>query len=128
LKNRSILWAVDWQSRRLAPLYDLTSTTVYPQLDRQMGVALCESRVIDNVTPEDIANIASGIGVSSKMTKRVIDELLEGIERSSEEVVDEIISYRNRGSKSFATTTKDFYAEFTVDTAPRIKVLKACVD
>lgn len=55
LKNRSILWSPDWGTHELSPLYDLTCTTMYPQLDREMGIALCASRRIDDVTPDDIA-------------------------------------------------------------------------
>lgn len=75
LKNRSILWSEDWGSRMLSPLYDLTCTTVYPQLDRQMGMALCASRRIDDVRGEDVLQIASQIGVPEKLARSMYREL-----------------------------------------------------
>ena len=46
LKNRSLLWSSDWMSKGLSPLYDITCTTFYPEMDREMGVSLCASRKI----------------------------------------------------------------------------------
>lgn len=69
LKNRSILWNESWGSRMLSPLYDLTCTTIYPQLDRQMGMALCDSRRIDDIRGEDVLQTASQIGVPEKLAR-----------------------------------------------------------
>jgi serine/threonine-protein kinase HipA len=128
LKNRSLLWSADWKTKRLAPLYDLTSTTIYPQLDRQMGVALCNSRVIDNVRPLDITNAAIKTGLSDRMAKQVVGKLLKNIELNSEKSIHDIISNKNNFSESFKATVEDFYSELTKDAAPRIKVLKEFID
>ncbi|HIY82696.1 HipA domain-containing protein [Rubneribacter sp.] len=67
LKNRSLLWREDWSARELSPLYDITCTTWYPALDREMGVALCESRRIDDVTAQDIRMSAKSMGMSEAL-------------------------------------------------------------
>ncbi|WP_160213116.1 HipA domain-containing protein [Adlercreutzia aquisgranensis] len=78
LKNRSILWSEDWKSRMLSPLYDLTCTTVYSQLDRQMGMALCASRRIDDVCGEDVLQTASQVGVPERLARSMYAELASG--------------------------------------------------
>lgn len=50
LKNWSLVWDESWKQVRLAPLYDVLSTTVYPSLVREMGVSFGGSRKIDDVT------------------------------------------------------------------------------
>lgn len=67
LKNHSLLWNETWSSRMLSPLYDITCTTLYPSLDREMGVSLCPSRRIDDVTAEDIRRAAKEIGIAEKL-------------------------------------------------------------
>lgn len=50
LKNWSLVWDESWKQVRLAPLYDVLCTTVYPSLVREMGVSFGGSRKIDEVT------------------------------------------------------------------------------
>ena len=50
LKNWSLVWDESWKQVRLAPLYDVLCTTVYPSLVREMGVSFGGSRKIDDVT------------------------------------------------------------------------------
>ena len=63
LKNYSLLWSEDWSLCRLAPLYDVTCTTRYSELAHEMGIALCESRRIDDVTQTDIRHAARSVGI-----------------------------------------------------------------
>ena len=77
LKNHSILWSSDWSSKALSPLYDITCTTIYPELDREMGVSLCASRKIDDVTLTDILSSAKSIGIPEKIAKGELEELLD---------------------------------------------------
>lgn len=77
LKNHSMLWSEDWSSRELSPLYDLTCTTVYPELDREMGVSFGGSRRIDDVRAEDIVATARSCGVGARFARDELEELLE---------------------------------------------------
>lgn len=67
LKNNSILWNSDWSTRELSPLYDITCTTMYSALAREMGISLCESRRIDDVTARDIRSAARSAGISEAL-------------------------------------------------------------
>lgn len=67
LKNHAVCWDESWDTCGLSPLYDITCTTIYPNIDREMGVSLCASRRIDEVAPEDIARTSQAIGVPRKL-------------------------------------------------------------
>lgn len=75
LKNHSFVWSPDWSQRELAPLYDVTCTTFYPSLDREMGVSLCESRRVDDVTPSDLESLAKTVGLPHKLASSEAAEL-----------------------------------------------------
>jgi len=67
LKNHSFLWDADWRSRSLSPLYDITSTVLYPALSREMGVSLCASRRIDDTTAAEIISAAASMGIPGSL-------------------------------------------------------------
>jgi len=77
LKNHSFLWKNDWSTCKLSPLYDITCTTMYPNLAREMGVSLCQSRRIDDVTKNDILVAAKKVGISERLGKVICAELAE---------------------------------------------------
>lgn len=77
LKNHSMLWSEDWSSKELSPLYDITCTTIYPEIDKEMGVSFGGSRRIDRVTRNDIMATAQACGVGKKFASDELDELLE---------------------------------------------------
>jgi len=52
IKNFSLLSSRDWRERRLAPAYDIVSTTVM-NYSHAMGMAIGNSRAIDSITQED---------------------------------------------------------------------------
>lgn len=90
LKNYSIIWASDWKRRKLSPLYDQTCTTIYP-LDREMGISLCPSRKIDDVTPRDIDESAKQAGVSKKIAWTLFDDLTDSLEEVWDSALSEVI-------------------------------------
>ncbi len=49
LKNLSMTWTPDWSSKSLSPIYDITCTTMYPDLTREMGLGIGEHRAIDAI-------------------------------------------------------------------------------
>ncbi len=93
LKNHSMLWSEDWSSREISPLYDLTCTTVYPELDREMGVSFGRSRRIDDVRWEDIRETARACGVGVRFACDELEELTEtfqaALRRAAEAVAEE---------------------------------------
>lgn len=91
LKNRSLVWESDWSGKRLAPLYDLTCTTFYPQTDREMGVSLNRSRRIDEVTIADIERSAKVVGVPRSVALGMLSDLeasfLDAVEEAEEAIL-----------------------------------------
>lgn len=79
LKNHSLLWSSSWSSVALSPLYDITCTTMYPQIYLEMGISLSPSRRIDEVAEADIGNAAKAAGISQKMGRGFYKELLNEI-------------------------------------------------
>ena len=93
LKNHSFLWTPDWSSKVLSPLYDITCTTIYPELDREMGVSLCASRKIDDVTLSDVLDAAKTMGMPEKIARGELDELgrsfTKVLRQAEQELVEE---------------------------------------
>lgn len=93
LKNWSVLYSADWATARLAPLYDVVNTTMYPQLVREMGVSFGGSRVIDEVTADMVLGRLSGIGVSKTMAKGMFadmrTELVSALENAARVLSEE---------------------------------------
>ena len=75
LKNHAMLWDETWSTCELAPLYDITCTTIYPSVEAEMGVSLCPSRKIFNVTPHDIVRTSQALGVPQKLGESLYKEL-----------------------------------------------------
>ncbi len=110
LKNHSMLWDERWGSQELAPLYDLTCTTCYP-LDREMGVSLCRSRLIDDVTRESVCATAKEAGVPEAIVRSELEELCNAFLPALQEAEDEIAAEGFEGVTTFARHIAD---EFTV--------------
>ena len=77
LKNHSFVWSADWTQRELSPLYDVTCTTFYPALDKEMGVSLCPSRRVDEVTVSDLEELAKTVGIPNMIALAEAAELKE---------------------------------------------------
>ena len=79
LKNLSLLYSEDYQTIRLAPFYDVLCTTMY-RLDREMGLRLGSTRLIDQVNREDFALLGSSIGVSPHRMLGLLDDMRERLD------------------------------------------------
>ena len=82
-KNYSIMLGAGG-AVRLAPAYDLVSTTVYDgtfgsQLARGMGMRIGAHSNIDRVAPEDFALLASDLGIAAKRLAGVTATLAEAL-------------------------------------------------
>lgn len=87
LKNHSMLWNEDWSVQELSPLYDVTCTTIYTELAKEMGVSFGRSRRIDEVTREDIMSTAKLCGVGEKFAIIELQSLLEEFPAALEKAV-----------------------------------------
>jgi len=91
LKNHSILWSANWRSRELSPLYDITCTTFYPELVQEMGISLCSSRKIGDITRRDILSSAESISIDEKLAWSQYKELCEGFLPALKKAEQELI-------------------------------------
>jgi serine/threonine-protein kinase HipA len=66
-KNFSLLY--DAGVPTLAPLYDLVSTTVYPELTRRLAMSLDGARRIDEVSAETWVSLAGEVNYSSRFAR-----------------------------------------------------------
>ena len=85
-KNFSLLY--DASVPALAPLYDLVSTTVYPELSERLAMSIDGARKIDEVGPAAWVELASEINYSERFvvteTTTLIGRVTEGIARLAE--------------------------------------------
>lgn len=77
LKNLSLTWTADWRQRSLSPIYDVTCTTLYPTLSRDMGLGIGEHRAIDAIEAGDFPAMAMQLGLNWKHAKNSVAELAE---------------------------------------------------
>lgn len=70
LKNHSFLYSPSWNTKRLAPAYDIVCTTILG-FDRKMGFEIGLHQNIDEITADDWREFASDIGMPEEW---VLDE------------------------------------------------------
>ncbi|MGN0071965.1 MAG: HipA domain-containing protein [Atopobiaceae bacterium] len=75
LKNYSFLLAS--QGMRLAPAYDLVSTTYFDRFSRNLAMDLGGIRNIDGAGPEQLRDMAKDLSVSEKALKRIACHIAE---------------------------------------------------
>ena len=74
LKNHSYLYDKSWKSKSLSPVYDIVCCTIYPNLDREMGIALSDSRKIDDVTASSISDCIAASGLNHAVALSVLKD------------------------------------------------------
>lgn len=79
LKNISLIYNEDWSEVRLAPAYDLVSTTWFPDLSRNMAMAIDGIHAIDDIKATNIQALSSVVGIPSKRLSAMCQELSENI-------------------------------------------------
>ena len=81
-KNFSLLYhgaGTANQEIRLAPLYDVISTTYYPELSQDMAMKIGGQYSSDNVTPKDFEQLAEEAGLAKPIVKDRVPELAETV-------------------------------------------------
>lgn len=86
MKNHSVLLSPNWETRRLAPVYDVVCTTIMGY-DHNLGIVIGDHRCIDEVTAEDFELFAGDLGMSSGMLKRDCRQLVERLPKAFEQMV-----------------------------------------
>ena len=91
LKDYSLLYSGDLRTVRLAPVYDVVSTTVYPASTRKLSFRIGSAETIDEITAADFEAAAreAGLGVRMamgryrQMTERFVPALRAAVETLS---------------------------------------------
>jgi serine/threonine-protein kinase HipA len=85
-KNFSLLY--DIKTPTLAPLYDLVSTTVYPELTRRLAMSIDGARQVDEVTAKAWETLAAEVGFSPRFapatTRSTVERVVEEAGRLAE--------------------------------------------
>jgi serine/threonine-protein kinase HipA len=84
-KNFSLLY--DAGIPTLAPLYDLVSTTVYPQLTRRLAMTLGGARQIDEVDVQAWRGLARDASYSSRFAARETDAIVQRVSEATERLL-----------------------------------------
>jgi serine/threonine-protein kinase HipA len=79
LKNLSLTWSFDWQSKSVSPIYDITCTTVHEDLPREMGMGIGRRRLIDAIQAEDFPVMARQLGIGWRQASDALAEMAESI-------------------------------------------------
>lgn len=75
LKNYALLTAPGTRAPRLAPAYDIVSTTVYERFSTRMAMKLGAASDINEVTPQDVVLMADAVGLPRKTVATLAREL-----------------------------------------------------
>jgi serine/threonine-protein kinase HipA len=77
-KNFSLIYRMDGQTR-LAPLYDLVSTAVYPELSTRMAMKIGGEYEPEKVGPKQFERLALEAGLSVPMVRNRVTELADAV-------------------------------------------------
>lgn len=92
VKNFSLLYGPDLKSIRLAPAYDIISTTVYEQSTRDMAFRIGGAQSIDDITADSFRAAAKEVGLGERMAMRRFENLLSrfrpALSQSAKELAD----------------------------------------
>jgi serine/threonine-protein kinase HipA len=80
-KNFSLLYrgTGEEMETRLAPLYDVLSTTYYPELSQEMAMKLGGQYSSDKVTPKDFERLAEEAGLGKPLVRGRVAEFAERV-------------------------------------------------
>ena len=81
-KNFSLLYhgmGTANQQIRLAPVYDVVSTTYYPELSKDMAMKIGREYSSDQVTLKDVEQLAEEAGLAKPIVRNRVPELAETV-------------------------------------------------
>jgi serine/threonine-protein kinase HipA len=90
IKNFSLLYSPDLRSIRLAPVYDIISTTVYDQSTRDMAFHIGGDLSIDSITEDSFRRAAKEIGLGVRMAMRRFESIRNQFRSSLRQSAEEL--------------------------------------
>lgn len=92
IKNFSLLYSPDLKSIRLAPAYDIVSTTVYEQSTREMAFRIGGARSIDDITADSFRTAAREVGLGERMAIRRYELMSKQFRTALRQSTEELVS------------------------------------
>ena len=90
VKNFSLLYGPNQKSVRLAPAYDIVSTSVYEQSTREMAFRIGEASLLEEIDREAFRLAAREAGLGERMALRHFDSLCGGFEKALRASAEEL--------------------------------------
>ena len=97
VKNFSLLYGEDLKTIRLAPAYDLVSTSTYKESTRDMAFNIGGKVLIDEIQRSSFMEAAEEAGINITFAMKQFDRMAEGFERALHQSVFELaeMGYEN---------------------------------
>ena len=92
VKNFSLLYSPNQKSVRLAPAYDIVSTSVYEQSTREMAFRIGGVGTLEEIDREAFRLAAREVGLGDRMALRRFDALCESFEGALRASAEELMS------------------------------------
>lgn len=92
VKNFSLLYGPDLKSIRLAPVYDIVSTTVYEQSTRDMAFRIGGTHSIDEITADSFRAAAKEVGLGERMAMRRFELMCKQFRTALRQSTEELVS------------------------------------
>lgn len=87
-KNFSLLYAPD--GLRLAPLYDLICTAIYPEVHAKMAMRMGGAAMLEEFTPDTLGEFARQAGVAAPYVRRRASDLAKRIPQALEKAARQL--------------------------------------
>lgn len=119
LKNYSLLYPA-LSNAVIAPLYDVTCTTIYEGLSRDEGIRLNASRNIDKVTAADLVSAVKRANIPASLGCDILYDLAQTIEGGLEAARDLLVEQGFTEARTVAETILE-------DMQPRLTIARDAV-
>ena len=90
IKNFSFLYSEDLKSKRLSPVYDVLSTSIYESTNKDFAMGIGGSVNIRDITRGNFERAAEEIGLGHKIAMNILDDMSDGFEEALLQTAAEI--------------------------------------
>ena len=91
LKNASLLYDSTLSTLRLAPAYDVVSTTVYSGSTRRLSMRLGDATTLDAVSEDSFRKAAHEVGIGEKLAMKRLAAMIEKFEAALNATAEELV-------------------------------------
>ena len=91
LKNASLLYDCTLSALRLAPAYDVVSTTVYSGSTRRLSMRLGDATTLDAVSEDSFRKAAHEVGIGEKLAMKRLAAMIEKFEAALNATAEELV-------------------------------------